>query len=420
MELLSEHSIPLHGRIDAPPSKSVTHRALLLAAMSEGRSVIRNPLLSGDTLSTLEAARLMGAAVEKGSALMVNPSLHQSEDVINANNSGTTARLFSSVCALLPGHAVITGDSSLRRRPMQPIIDAVKQLGGKAFSTAGNGRLPAVFGGRMNRSNARLRGDISSQFASSLAISCPMKDNDTEIRLTGGIQSLQYLKLTMEMVGMFGCRTVLEDSKLYSTGGGAYRGRTVNVPGDYSSAAFPLAAAAVTGGRITVGRLSNEFTQADSVITSILSTLGCSIRIAGDSVTVGSGGLDAADIDCSESPDLFPVTCILASAAKGKSRIKGSANLRHKETDRVETTCSMLQCLGVDFSASGETVVINGGRIRGGAVESHGDHRIAMAACVAGLASQKGCTVSDGESCSVSYPSFVSDLRSLGGKVKLK
>ncbi len=419
MVMLSSPSGPLEGSVKAPPSKSITHRAIVLALLSAGKTTIGNALLSGDTLSTLEAAGHMGATFSRGKKLTVRSSLHQATDVINANNSGTTARLMSSIAALLPGHAVITGDSSLRRRPMEPIIKAVRQLGGKAFSTTGTGFLPAVFGGRMNRERATLPADISSQFASSLAISCPMKDNDTTIRLTGKLQSLAYLRLTLQMVSMFGCRSELDGNEIHCSGGGSYSGRQITIPGDYSSASFMLAAAAVTGGTVEASGLDETLIQADSRIVDIISSFGASVRRRTGSVSVQSAELTSADVDCTESPDLFPVVCVLAAGAKGRSVIRGSLNLRFKETDRVKTTCGMLRGLGVKFSVRGEQITVAGGTIRGGMVESHGDHRIAMAACVAGLASEKGCAVSEGESYAVSYPSFMEDIRSLGGKVRL-
>ena len=421
MDLHSRPSGPLQGTVAAPPSKSITHRAIILASLGEGRSRIRNPLLSGDTRSTLKAASLMGAVHREGEVLTIDPDLHQATDVINADNSGTTARLFSSVCALLPGYAVITGDESLRSRPMEPIIRAVRQLGGKAFSTEGNGHLPAVFGGRMYRDHASLQGDISSQFASSLAISCPLKEDDTEIRLTGSIQSQAYLRLTTEMVEMFGCRSVLDGSTLYCTGGSNYRGRSVTIPGDFSSASFLLAAAALTGGEVEVKGLHNGLTQADSRIVDVLELYGCRVKSRAGSVSVSQGTLEGTAVDCTSSPDLFPVVCILAAGAKGRSVVKGNKNLRFKETDRIRTTCEMLKSLGIRSRADGETLTIDGGSIRGGHVESHGDHRIVMASCIAGLASvsPEGCTVTDGHAYSVSYPSFVRDITSLGGRVEV-
>lgn len=421
MDMHSRPSGPLYGAVNAPPSKSITHRAIILASLGEGRSRIRNPLLSGDTISTLKAASLMGATYRKGEVLSIEPGLHQATDVINADNSGTTARLFSSVCALLPGYAVITGDASLRSRPMEPIIRAIRQLGGKAFSTAGNGLLPAVFGGMMHRDHASLQGDISSQFASSLAISCPLKEGDTEVRLTGRLQSQAYLKLTTEMVEMFGCSSVLDGSTLHCTGGSNYRGRSITIPGDFSSASFILAAAALTGGEIEVKGLGGGLTQADSRIIEMLDLFGCRVERRADSVSVLQGTLEAATVDCTSSPDLFPVACILAAGARGRSTVTGNKNLRFKETDRIRTTCEMLLSLGIRCKEDGETLTIDGGRIRGGHVESHGDHRIVMASCIAGLASASpaGCSVTDGDAYAVSYPSFVRDITSLGGKVEV-
>lgn len=420
MELFSEHSTGIAGEISAPPSKSITHRAVLFALLSGGRMTVRNPLLSDDTRSTIGAARLMGSNITEDGGILMEGRMHQAEDVIDAGNSGTTARLLSSICALMDGCAVITGDRSLKRRPMEPAIDTVVQLGGRAFSTLNNGRLPAVFGGVMDGESATLEGDISSQFASSFAMSCPLKQSPTEIRLVRGIQSKAYLELTLQMVRYFGGRAELDSGILFFDGGCEYRARDITVPGDYSSASFLFAAAAVTGGNVTVRSLSDDFIQADATMLDILKDFNCSVSRNGDAVTVGCNELLPADVDCTESPDLFPAVCAIASSAKGRSRISGPHNLRLKETDRVETTLSMLLNAGVDASAQSETITVNGGSVRGGVVDSFGDHRIAMAACVLGLSSRSGIVVKDAECYTVSYPSFVSDVVQLGGRVSVR
>ncbi len=417
MELFSEKSGAVHGTVAAPPSKSMTHRAILFGLMSGGAMRIMNALVSDDTVSTICAARLMGSDISGGSTLTMEGGMHQPEDVINANNSGTTARLLSSICSLMAGHSVITGDSSLRSRPMEPVIDAIRQLGGEAFSTLNNGRLPAVFGGPMRNSSASLRGDISSQFASSLAMSCPIKDGETEVAIVGGMQSRRYLELTLQMVDYFGGRAGFEGNTMYFEGGGSYGPRDIVIPGDYSSASFIIAASAITGGSVSVSSLSDDFVQADSVILRVAEKFGCNVERSGDRVAVSATGLTGTDIDCAETPDIFPITCVIASAARGRSTISGSENLRMKETDRIKTTCSMLKNIGVKFMAKGNDIQIDGGKIRGGVVDSCGDHRIAMSAAVAGLASAKGVLVKDAGCFRVSYPSFLRDIKRIGGKV---
>jgi len=416
MELHSSLSPPLHGSVRAPPSKSVTHRALLLALLADGASTLRNPLRSADTESTMHAISLMGGRIYEDRDLRIEPEFHQAEDVIDARNSGTTARLMASVCALPGGYAAITGDSSLRRRPMAPLITAVRQLGGHAFSMLGNGRLPAVFGGRMRGKEAKLRADMSSQFLSSLAISCPLKDSDTAIRLQGMLQSADYFRMTLQMCSYFGVRQVFEDGTLYCSGGRRYRGRSITIPGDFSSASFLFAASAVTGGDITVTSLSTRFAQADARILEMLAEAGCKVRKGRDRIHISGKAESSGCFDCSQSPDIFPVMCVVASSVKGRSTVIGSSALRFKETDRIMSTCSMLRSIGVQFREEGGGIEIIGGSVRGGRVDSGGDHRIAMSACVAGLISERGIRV-EGDTPSVSYPSFLEDIRSLGGRI---
>jgi len=417
MPLLSKPSGPLSGHIRAPPSKSATHRALVLSFLSDRPCKIRRPLLSDDTLSTIEGLKLMGASVSGRSVLTVKSERHQAQDVINARNSGTTARLLCSICSLFPGYGVITGDSSLKRRPMEPLLQAIRMLGGDAFSTTNNGCLPCVSGGPLSRGRCEIDAHLSSQFASSLAIASCFRDIDTEIVMKGKIQSYDYLKMTLEMIEYFGGKATLEDGRLYCEGRGAFKGRDVTVPGDFSSAAFLLAAAAITRGKISVSELGNSFTQADARIVEIMRLFGCSVRQRGNSIELSSEGIEGADVDCTSSPDLFPITSVLAAAAKGRSTVTGSENLRFKETDRLKTTYLMLRSIGVQCSLEDEKLHIKGGSIRGGTVRSFEDHRIAMAAVVAGLASSRGITVIDSGSYTVSYPSFIQDITSLGGKV---
>ncbi|MEM3852033.1 MAG: 3-phosphoshikimate 1-carboxyvinyltransferase [Methanomassiliicoccales archaeon] len=419
MKLYVKPSSPLSGNIKAPPSKSATHRAFIFSLTGSGVFKIRNPLMSDDTRSTLEAIRLMGAHVSGEGTQTIESELHQAENVIDAGNSGTTARLISSVCALLPGLGVVTGDASLLRRPMGPLLEAITQLGGRAEATFAAGRLPCIFGGPLKGERAAMRGDISSQFASSLAIACCRRETDTQIELEGRIQSIDYLLLTLQLIAYFGGKAVFEDSVLYCSGSGPFKARSITIPGDFSSAAFILSAAAVTGGGVRVAGLDNRFIQADSRITRILADFGCSIERGKGSVTATGGKLAGAEIDCSSSPDLFPITCVVAAAASGKSVIRGTENLRFKESDRIAATERMLKALGVKCEQHGHGLEIHGGVIRGGRVDSEGDHRIAMAACVAGLASERGCVVEKGECYTVSYPGFVDDIRSCGGRVSL-
>lgn len=358
----------------------------------------------------------MGAQVSVGKSIYVKASPHQAADVINAQNSGTTARLMSSVCALFDGFGVVTGDPSLRRRPMEPLLGALRQLGAHAVSTLGNGCAPCVIGGPMRGGSAELDASLSSQFASSLAIACAVGERDTVIALKGRIQSADYLRMTLEMIDYYGGRVELDGGKLYCYGAGHYRARRITIPGDFSSASFLLAAAAITGGDVSVGGLSNRFTQADARIVELLRSFGCSISWRGSTVYVHPSELRGADVDCTSSPDLFPIISVVAAASKGKSTVKGSENLRYKETDRVETTCLMLRAMGVRCRVSGNTLEIKGG-ISGGVVDSFGDHRIEMASAVAGLRSRKGVRVKDSGSHSISYPSFVSDMRKIGGRV---
>jgi 3-phosphoshikimate 1-carboxyvinyltransferase len=408
------------GGVLSSPSKSYTHRAMTLALLAEGESVLHRPLLGEDTLATLDAVKAFGGKVVRDEVLRIaGGSLRCPENVIDAKNSGTTIRLMAGVASLLPCVTVLTGDDSVRRRPMQPLIEALGMMGVRCESTRGNGLAPLVVKGPNLGSRTEIRGDVSSQFISSLLISSALKEVDTEIVLTAQLKSRPYVDITMGMMARFGASCHSTKAGFMVQGGQRYRPQDYTVPGDFSSAAFPLAAGALTG-KVTVKNLDPKDVQGDRAFLDILRSLGANVEWNGDALTCSSAELSATDIDLGDAPDLFPMAAVMCAFAKGESRIYNAAHVRLKESDRISATAMFLKDMGADIVEKEDGCVIRGGRpLHGAKVNSFNDHRILMAAAIAALRASGETIISDGDCHRISYPDFVSDMRSLGAIMEM-
>lgn len=419
----------LEGTSSAPPSKAYTHRALVAASLSEGQNIIKKALICDDTLATVQACSLLGADIRKVKEdFVVNGTSKPAtpEDIIHCRDSGSTLRFLTPVCALVEGVTVLTGNEGLRRRPMEPLLAALKQLGVRCHSARDDGRPPViVFGGGIKGGKASIRGDVSSQFISGLLFASPKAQSDTEIFLTTKLESKPYVEMTLDVLGDHGVKVeASEDFRRFSVPAKQeYKPFNRVVPGDYSSAAFLLAAAAVTNSRVKVTNLQRETLQGDRVIVKILDEMGVQLDVGGDYVEVKGvrQKLKGIKVDVRDTPDLAPVCAILACLAHGKSIINGARRLRFKESDRIVSISEELRKMGGKIKEAEEKLVIEGtGKLQGAELNSHNDHRIAMACAVAALRAQ-GTTLIHGIECvKKSYPNFVEDLRSLGGEAHVR
>ena len=411
----------ISGETIAPPSKSYTHRAIVLGALTEERFEVRRPLLSEDTEATLSAVAAMGADVDKGNNFLVVecPRLAVPKRSIDAKNSGTTLRLIAGIAALLEGKTTIIGDESLQKRPMKPLLDALRGLGAKCTGGGDNEHPPVTIRGPMTGESTRLPGNISSQFVSSLLIACPLKQTHTELEITGKQKSRTYIDISLHMLEKLRVEVRRKPNGFEIPGNQHPIGSSFDVPGDFSSAAFLLCAGAMTGGMVTVTGLDPSLPQGDSAIMDALEKYGAEIDANSDSVTCTACGRQPFDFDVGDSPDLFPMLGVLAATADGESRLTGGEHLRFKESDRISTTVTMLEDLGVKVEALDDGCIVKGtGRIRGGNIETQMDHRIMMSATVAGLVSEGGVTIDDDSSHAVSYPSFLDDVQKLGAIIQ--
>jgi 3-phosphoshikimate 1-carboxyvinyltransferase len=342
-------------------------------------------------------------------------NLHAPRETVDAGNSGTTMRIFTGISSMFDTWVKITGDDSLKKRPMGPLLDALSQMGVECRSD--NGRPPVEIKGCNKGGKVTINGSVSSQFITSLLITSPMLSNDTEIIIEGKTVSEPYLDVTTHIMGLFGVASKKRGNTFRVEGGTGYRPYDYVVPADFSSAAFPLVAGAL-GGEVTVKGLQMDDPQGDRIIVDILKEAGASVSLGKDSVTARKHSLKAKDIDVGKCPDLFPILAVLFSTAEGTSRLYGAPQLKFKESDRIKTTVDMLTAIGADAEGTDDGCIIKGKRIlSGGTVNNEGDHRIMMAAAVASLICKNPVVMENAECCSVSYPEFPEHMRSLGMKV---
>lgn len=404
----------MKGRVQPPPSKSHTHRAFFLASMADGDSVVSRALMSSDTKATLNACRMMGAETEvDGTTVKISGGkLHAPSETVDADNSGTTMRIFAGLCSMFDREVTITGDASLLKRPMGELLKALEQNGTVCGSN--NGLPPVTIKGPNKGGDVTINGNVSSQYITSLLMTSPMLENDSRITVEGGMVSAPYLDVTVHMMRLFGAEARRNGNIFTIKGGVGYRPHDYAVPADFSSAAFPLVAGALEG-EVTVTGMDMEDPQGDRKIVDILKKVGAEVTIDGDSITVRRSGLKGCDIDMGEIPDLFPITAVLLSTAEGDSRLYGAPQLKFKESNRIETVVNMINAIGGDAVATDDGCIIHGKTVlKGGRIEHRGDHRIMMSAAIASLVCEGAVEMDDIECCAVSYPDFVEQMEQLG------
>ncbi|MFH0848106.1 MAG: 3-phosphoshikimate 1-carboxyvinyltransferase [archaeon] len=415
----------LRGAVPAVPSKSHTHRAVLAASLSSERSRIENPSLSEDVQATVEAAKAYGAEIILDRETLVVTGADQigtPQDVVDCRDSGSTMRFVTPILAHAQGISVVTGGRSLRKRPMQPMIDSLSQLGVQCYSSRNNGCAPLIlFGGTYRGGKTQVVGDVSSQFISGLLFSAACADQTTSIEVTTHLESEPYVHMTVKTLTCHGIEIDANSSLTRFTvkGGQIASAYDHMIEGDYSSAALILAAGVVTGSEIGVSGLKTSGSlQGDSEVISFLKDMGADVEAQDRTVRVRSARLRATTIDARNHPDLVPPLTAVACCAQGTTNIVNAERLKIKESDRLATLASELTKMGAEIIETDEGLEITGvSTLRGATVDSHEDHRIAMACAVVALAA-KGETTINGAGCvAKSYPTFFDDLRRLGANI---
>jgi 3-phosphoshikimate 1-carboxyvinyltransferase len=473
------------GKISCPPSKSYSHRAIVISALSNGVSNLENVLFSRDTIATINCCKMLGIAIETNflnrtynsnsrDDLSLNSTgnlkissdggrsgFETPEDILNAENSGTTIRLLTTVCSLVNnGFTILTGDKSLRKRPMSDLINSLNQLGVGCYSSKINNTPPIIVkGGGIKGGEVQINGRISSQFISSLLLSCIYAKTKVTVNVLGNQVSKPYILSTISIMKKFGIEIKtgsitsinkeLSNSSFptntFSSGhsptfdttnvhnqnnfvtefyevpnGKDYSATNFRVPGDFSTAALLLSSAILTDGELILSSLDFSLPQGDANIINILKKMGADIIENENTGTVkvtGNRLLEGGEFDLNDTPDLLPVVSILSLKCKNAVKINGISHARYKETDRVANIASQLVKFGAKIKEDFDSIsIVPPKRIKNASINSFDDHRLFMAFFIAGLATEES-DIEGSESVDVSYPYFIRDMKKLGARV---
>ncbi|HKX96991.1 MAG TPA: 3-phosphoshikimate 1-carboxyvinyltransferase [Candidatus Nitrosocosmicus sp.] len=475
----------LCGEVICPPSKSYSHRAIMISSLACGKSHIENILLSRDTLASINCVKMLGVSVNS----LANKSNHPErlnfdnlenypailkqgvnsltstqdivvesnggrrgfktpDDVLFADNSGTTIRIATSMCSLVnDGFSILTGDKSLRKRPMGDLIRALNQLGVDCFSSNHNYFPPLVVrGGGIKGGTTQISGEISSQFISSILLSGIYSQTPITIQVLGNQVSKPYIDSTIFIMKKFGVNvenslneqffnilvdgsnalqepkpieTISEEYKLPVECD--YKNQTFRVPGDFSTAALLLSAGIMSEGMLVLKNLDFTMPQGDMEIINIIKQMGGRIevdKIKGVAKIDGSTNLDGGDFDLVRTPDLLPVVAILSLKAKKKTSISGVAHARYKETDRVSNISSQLIKFGAQVKEDNDSITIYPpNKLKSAVINSFDDHRLFMAFTIAGLSTEHSI-IDSADSVDISFPNFISELKRIGAQIE--
>ena len=410
----------LTGEITAPSSKAQTHRALVAGLLSEGTTIIINPLSCDDTEATASAVSALGGKLTKNRTAWTVDGRGRPQPAdgeINCRESGVTLRFMIPIASLTGSKTTFRVSAGLARRPLEPLADAMKQLD---VNVAADQETVRIEGGAPRGGVVRIRGDVSSQFISGLLFAGPLMENGLRLESTSPLESRSYASLTIETMRKHGTtvRANRSMTEFEIKKGQRYSTSSHRIGGDFSSAAFLLAAAAITSSKVIVHGLSPNSPEPDSAVIGILRQMGAHITVEDDGLLIEGGKLKSTVVDIRDSPDLGPVLAVLGCCAEGESRVTGALRLRYKESDRLATVTSELKGLGADVKETDDGFVTRGPSfLSGGVVRAHGDHRVAMALSIAALGTSDKVTIEGAECVSKSYPNFFDDLRSLGVEV---
>jgi len=401
---------PLCGTVKAIPSKSQAHRALICAALADDPV---NIICEG-TSKDIEATEACLYALKAGG-----------EDAVflPCGESGSTFRFLLPIVGALGRKASFILEGRLPERPLSPLYEELVRHGCKLSPQGSN---PFTIEGKLTPGSYTLDAGVSSQFISGLLFALPLLDGDSELRLTGSIESFPYIEMTLAMLERFGVKAEFEDMVFSIPGRQKYRSPgTVHIEGDWSNAAFWLCAGAIPGNEITVSGLDMNSRQGDRAVLEILERFGSDLQgidlrgsdLRGNDLRgsdLHGGDLRGIEIDATDIPDLVPILSVVAAAAKGTTAIRNAGRLRIKESDRLAAVTNMLATLGADIRETGDGLIIHGGKpLTGGTVSSWGDHRIAMSAAIAAVLCAEPVIIQGAEAVNKSYPTFFEERRRL-------
>ncbi|MBS3068994.1 3-phosphoshikimate 1-carboxyvinyltransferase [Candidatus Micrarchaeota archaeon] len=400
------------GKMRAPSSKSMMQRAVAAAALAKGKSIIRNPSFCEDALAALGIARCLGAQVEMlEREVAIKGGNATSSGTLDCDESGLCMRMFCAISAALDGEFTLVGKGTLGERQLGGIEAPIVALGARCETQ--NGHAPVKISGKMKGGEVRMDGSKSSQLLSGLLMALPLCEKNSLLHVES-LKSRPYVRMTLQMLQEFGVEVGADATmeRFAIKGGQQYKPASVEIEGDWSGASFMLVAGAIAG-EVKVEGLAQKSLQADRVIVDALKDAGATVLQEENAITVAKASLRALEFDATDCPDLFPPLVALACSCKGRSVLRGAGRLKNKESDRAAALVKEFTAMGAKVGVQGDEMRVEGGELKGGSVQSHGDHRIAMACAVAALASNTDVQIQDAQCVAKSYPNFFGDLEKL-------
>lgn len=416
----------IQGHITIPPSKSHTLRALVFGMMAKGKSIVQNPLQSADTVSMIQACRSLGAKIEQFpdriEIVGLNGQIHGADNVIDAGNSGLVFRFITALAGLSELPIVITGDHSIRNnRPIKPLLEGLSQLGAHAISTRNNGQAPVIVRGPINSGKTIISGE-DSQPVSALLIASAFAKGEVEIEVKNPGEK-PWMALTLAWLNRLGIRCENLNFEYYSIKGkNTYEGFEYYVPGDMSSAAFPIVAAIVTQSELTLHNVDMDDPQGDKEVIHVLRKMGAAIEIDRKEKKVhirkNSSPLTGMKLDINDYIDAIAALAVIGCFAEGTTHITNAAIARTKECDRISCLTMELRKMGANVTELEDGMIIRNSALHGAALCAHKDHRLAMALTVAALAAKGGTRIEGVECVKKTFPDFKEQLCRLGAQIK--
>ena len=407
------------GNVQVPPSKSVAHRMLICAALSDSPCTIVCQSVNRDMEATAACLNALGADIRYADGkFTVNPITKVIKGAsLDCGESGSTLRFLLPVAAALGADATFTGQGRLPERPLSPLYEEMNAHGVKMTP---NGKMPLKCEGKLPAGLYTIDGGVSSQFISGLLMALPLTGIQSKIAVTGKQESASYIALTLNALKQFGIeiQTVTDGYIIPSGQEFTAPGTQIAVEGDWSAAAFWITAGVAGSKPVTCTSLDYECSaQGDRRIINVLRSMGADISTAAGTITARPSNLTAARIDCADIPDLVPILAVAASSAQGTTIFDNIRRLRIKESDRVQSILQLLGTAGIYAFASDNTLTVTGGPARGCTYNPSGDHRMAMSAAILASTKDVQITISDAECIAKSYPAFFDDFNALGGVI---
>lgn len=416
----------LKGTVSIPASKSHTIRAVAIASLAAGESLIHNPLDSSDCAAAVSCYRALGAGIDTSKPDLwkvtgTGGRINAPKQVVDVANSGTTLLVAMGSAALAgPGQTTtFTGDAQTRSRPVGPLCDSLADLGAKCVSLKNNGKVPVKITGRLSGGKTAIAAS-TSQYLSSLLLCTPLATKDTEIDVTL-LNEPGYAQMTLDWLDKQHIEYENERMRRFRIRGNqSYKAFEAAVPADFSSATFFLCAAVLVGEQVTLLGLDFADSQPDKAVVEYLRAMGADIRIEANSITVKASPLHGTDLDMNKTPDALPAMAVTGAFASGTTRLLNVPQARAKETDRIRCMAEELRKMGVDVEELPNGLVIHGGRLRPTELHGRGDHRIVMALSLAGLVLDGSCVIDTAEAISVTFPNYVELMKSIGANMELR